>query len=286
MKYRMSVCAVLLVAVIAGCSSAAMRNLLTEFDAAVSRRDSEKARSFIKEGVDANDAVRIIISRNPVGNEAEEFFVPLIKVLAKKTSFKDIPLYVGSTESGRDNQGNIMLGIPIASNKILEALLDGGADPDRTRRLKDRSTGTEFDAHTTMLFEILDTLGRQTVVTKDDKQLERVKILAGHKASLKSVGLAGGLFVSLISIGGDTIPTEAIHYFLAKRGLDRTSNLTNENLSSIVNVVKVLHECGAATGDAKDYLQKLREKYRNIPDAQKYIGEIEDAMKSSSWWSW
>lgn len=137
-----------------------------------------------------------------------------------------------------------------------------------------------------MLFETLDTLRKQAVITKDDKQLERVKILAGHKASLKSVGLVGGLFVSVISIGSDTIPTEAIHYFLAKRGLDKTSNLTEENLSSIVNVIKVLHECGAATGDAKDYLRKLQEKYKNIPDAQKYIGEIEDSMKSSSWWSW
>ncbi len=279
------ICTVLLVTLMAGNSLGAMRNLLSEFRSAISVRDSGKAQSLIKEGVDASDAVSIIISRNPSGNEDEDFFVPLIKALAKKTSFKNIPLYIGNGEAGRDDLGNIMLGTPIASNKILSALLDGGADPDRTRRLKDRSTGTEFDSHTTMLFETLNILRKQPVITENSDLLERVKILASHKASLKNVGLVGGLFTALVTIGSDnTVPTEAIHYFLEGRGLNRTSNMTDENLSSIVNVVKVLHDLGASTGDAKDYLKKLREKtYRNVPDAQKYLEEIEGAMKSSSW---
>ncbi len=50
--------------------------------------------------------------------------------------------------------------------------------------------------------------------------------------------------------------------------------------------MEVLKECGADTGDAKDYLKELREKYRNIPDAVKYLDKIEEAMSSGSWWPW
>ena len=168
----------------------------------------------------------------------------------------------------------------------MELLLDGGADPDKPRRLRDRSTNAEFASHTTLLFETLEQLREQPVIAEDDFLLERVKILAGHKASLKNVGVVGGIFVSILSIGGESSTTEAINYFLKGRGLESTGNLTEENLSSIINVVNVLRDAGAGTGEAKDYMKKLREKYRNIPDALKYIDRVEASFKSSSWWSW
>ena len=289
MKKRFFIYAVLMIAFVfclyCDVGFAAMRNLLDDFRSAISRRDLKAAQTAINEGINASDGVKSLLLYNP-SDKDDDFFVPLVKALAKKGSFKDVSLYVGSGTSGLERGGNYRLGMVISSNKVIDALLEGGADPDRPRRLRDRSTGTEFDSHTTLLFETLEQLREQSVIREDDKLLERVKILAKHDASLKNVGFVGGIFVSIMGIGGEPSPTEAINFFLKGRGLDKVGNLTDENLSSILVVMKVLHDAGAGTGEANDYLKKLREQYRNIPDALKYLDKIEESFKSSSWWSW
>ena len=281
---RFCVCAVVMMACVlcltCGAGFAAMRNVLMDFRDAIIKRDSEAAQAAIKAGVNPVDAVERIILTNPSPSE-DDFFVPLVKALAKKGKFKGVSLYTDSGEEGRDPQGNYRLGRAISSNKVMEALLDGGADPDKVRRLRDRSTGTEFDSNTTLLFETLQELREKPVITKDDFLLERVNILAKYKASLKSVGIVGGLFASIL--GGTT---EAMCFFLKGRDLENTRSLTDKNLSSIVNVMSVLRDAGGGTGEAKDYMKNLREKYRNIPDALKYIDKVEASFKSSSWFSW
>ncbi len=129
MRKRFWVCAVVVMACMlclsCGAGFGAMRNLLEDFRSAISRRDSEAAQAAIKAGVNPKDAVERIILTNPSPQE-DDFFVPLVKALAKKGNFKGISLYANSGEEGRDPQGNYRLGRAVASNKVMEALLDGG----------------------------------------------------------------------------------------------------------------------------------------------------------------
>ena len=279
MRKRFCVYAVVMTAVVlclsCGACFAAMRNLLMDFRDAIMKRDSEAAQAAIKSGVNASDGAKIILSFNP-SDKDDNFFVPLIKALAKNGNFKEMKLFLGF----------------ISSNKVLEALLDGGADPDVIRNQKYQAhergigdttiEGSNVDIRLTYLFEILDQLRVTEVIEENNKLLERMRILAAHKASLRNTNSVASFFSSML----DVAPTEAIHYFLVGRGLNNINNLTEWNLSSIVRVVKILSDAGADKGDAKSYLKKLREKYRNIPDAVKYIDEIEASFKSSSWFSW
>ena len=62
--------------------SAALRNLLSEFQSAISQQNLDKVQSLLKEGVDIND-VALLVTQNATDTRNLSFDVALIQEVAK-----------------------------------------------------------------------------------------------------------------------------------------------------------------------------------------------------------
>ena len=235
-------------------ASAAMRNLLSEFQTAMNAGDFDKINSLIKEGLQVNDTLEMVYElalKKPAGKASvsEDFIVSLIKRLAKaKANFKDKDVF--DEKSVYD--------LTYLSDNLLTAFLEAGMNPDVNpilRRYRDRNQ------YHSPLFYCLSRGGYS----------KEIKLLVEHGASL-SYGMYG-------------FRTHAMAFFLEHRALEYTSSLTENNLKYITEVVEILRKAGADKSDAKKYLDKCREKHRNVPDALKYLDKVEDAV-NGSWFDW
>lgn len=237
-------------------ASAAMRNLLSEFQIAMYAGDLDKINSLIKDGLQVNDTLEMVydlamaksVSPGKV-SVSEDFLVSLIKRLAKaKANFKDKDVF--DQTSTYD--------LTYLNYNLLVAFLDAGINPDvipLSRKYWDKK---EYHSP---LFYCLSSEGYS----------KTIKLLVEHGASL-SYGMYG-------------FRTHAMAFFLEHRDLEYTSSLTENNLKYITEVVEILRKAGADKSDAKKYLEKCREKHRNVPDALKYLDKIEDAV-NGSWFDW
>ena len=239
-------------------ASAEMRNLFTEFTTALEKGDLKAIDSLIKDGLQVNDAVAptvyFAVGRSTSG--IIQFRGGRYQMNASVSEDFLVSLIKRLAKSKADFTNAFALDdvSPLTYN-LLKALLDAGANPDKYERPMTQP----------ILFYKLERYNS----TKSN--IDSIKVLVDHKASLTK-GIYG-------------FRTHAMDYFLRHMGLEITSNLTENRLSYISEVLEILRKGGADKSDAKKYLDELRQKHRNIPDALKYLDKIEDAV-NGSWWFW
>ena len=229
-------------------ASGAMRNLLHEFHSAIYAGDMNKVNSLIKEGLYVNDAIE------PTYNFCLKISqlisaAPDAKTLAAEKFCVSLVKTLSRAKADFTNSLAYYDNYKLSAN-ILKAFLEAGADPDKTIANRVPSA----------LFLLLESAANM-------QNVEKISILVEHKASLTK-GIYG-------------FRDHALCFFLQNRGLEKTSNFTSSNLNFIFSVVDILRKAGADTSDAKKYLASLRDKYRNIPDALRYVNEIEKRIDKS-----
>ena len=226
---------------------------------------------LIKQGLNVNDTLRRMFcialdvslinakkTNEEEFNKAEAFCITLIKKLTKyKANFKDI---FGDKFLGKEGQeaANRL------TNNLLRAFLDAGAEPQYYlldfifENFPYKWQGNKWDNQKAKLF------------------LERAKILVDHKVKVDR----GGCGCSADS---------PMKVFLKNIYLFPSENFTEEDNKNhfeyISKMIALLHEAGADTKAAKEYLTELREKYRNTPEALKYLDKIEKLVNKSSFCS-
>ena len=237
-------------------ASTAMRNLLTEFENAVKAKDLEKANSLLKEGLNVQDAVKSTctainryVSKGSLNEADENFYISLMNTL--------IETYKGNFE-----RYAITNHLHSVSDNFLQALLDAGL-------------GFQYNPRS----ETFDSLTYKKHIDKDDKDLKRFQMLLSRK------DVKGSPYIDVDEFNQPHIyddDTDLLAYiFLKARGLDKLENLTQENLDSMKSVFGVLnYSFFGVEGFAKSYLKGLRTKYRNMPDALKYLDEIKETLPS------
>lgn len=286
-------------------ASAAMRNLLSEFNDATNiftyNRDDrveglspdidykqrlKQVDTLIKQGLHVEDTVMKVcnlalnISQmykngNTTGlDKAEEFCIALIQRLRKaKADFKDVfgDKFLGSMSKNSTND---------LTNNLLGAFLDAGADPN------------QYSGNPSLLNEIFthspheirgyfdsDKISYSWNDQKAKINLERAKMLLDHKVSLGSLAYNWYICVS----HGDS----AMAVFLKNMPLvgDFPEDFDKKRFEYISNMLELLHNAKADPKDAKDYLAKIREANRNTPEALKQIDRVEKLVNKSSFCS-
>ena len=286
-------------------ASAAMRNLLSEFNNATNiftydnsheavgglnkNIDYEKSLNqidgLIKQGLHVDDAVgracylALNISylykkgSSEELNRAEAFCIALIKRLAKaKADFKEVlgEKFLGSKSKEAANN---------LTNNLLKTLLEAGADPNK------------YSGKRSLLNEIFhdspyNESQKNSPKWNDQKakmNLERAKMLIEHKVSLGS--LSYNYYVC--GSNGDTAMAELLKNTYLRRMLNGYISVEDEKkqFEYISNMLELLRNAGADPKDAKKYLDGLREEYRNTPEALKYIDRVEKLINKSSFCS-
>ncbi len=191
-------------------ASAAMRNLLSEFQSAMNAGDLDKINSLIKEGLQVNDTLEMVYElalKKPAGKASvsEDFIVSLIKRLAKaKANFKDEKVFNKIFYDKKNDA--IGYSIIDLSDNLLTAFLDAGINPDAGPDSSYYKERLEKEDYHSPLFFYLSRSGTPHVIK------ERIKIYVEHGASL-SYGVYG-------------FRTHAMAFFLEHRALEYTSSLT------------------------------------------------------------
>lgn len=227
---------------------------------------------LIKQGLNVNDTLRRMFclaldvssinakkTNKEEFNKAEAFCITLIKKLTKnKANFKDI---LGDKFLGKEGQRSANY----LTNNLLRAFLDAGAEPQYYlldfifEKFPYKWQGNKWDNQKAKLF------------------LERAKILVDHKVKVDRGGF------------GCCSADSPMKIFLKNIYLFPSENFTEEDNKNhfeyISKMIALLHEAGADTKAAKEYLTELREKYRNTPEALKYLDKIEKLVNKSSFCS-
>ena len=225
-------------------ASAAMRNLMTEFMRAVENKNLEKVNSLLKEGLNFDDAA----------NYTWAVIVKNIESISNKDEDFYISL-ISTTFEGKFKRKK--LSVAPSSDKFLRALLKAGVVFERD----------VFPLpYWNLYMGAIDSLRAKKHIGENDKDLKRLRMLFDEFRDYKP-GPGPGL----------------AYYFLEGRGLDDPNNLTQENLDSMLLVFEILkgNDNWEFRSHAKNYLDSLRKRYRNIPDALKYIDKIDDVMARS-----
>ena len=194
-------------------------------------------------------------SKNSGLNNAEEFCIALIQRLRKaKADFKDVfgDKFLGSRYKHAAND---------LTNNLLGAFLNAGADPN------------QYSSNPSLLNEIFANSpnesrydGKWIYKWNDQKaeiNLERAKMLLDHKVSLGS--LAYNWYIC--GSHGDSAMAEFLKH-IALVG-EFPEDFDKKRFEYISKMLELLHNAKADPKDAKDYLSKLREDFRNIPEALK-----------------
>lgn len=223
-------------------ASAAMRNLLTEFQNALKAKDLEKANSLLKEGLnvqDAFDATKTAINNYTSKgsfNEAEENFYISLITKTFKGKFKG---YLISSSSFSET----------FSDKFLKVLLDAGMDSSCLRA------------------NLCHYLSNRQHIDKNDQNLKNLQIILKRGDSDISRDL-------WVFINDSVLPS----FFIRQRVFGNPENLTQENLDSILLIFGILNYSAEGVEAAKYNLNKLREQYRNVPEALQYLDKVEEGL--------
>lgn len=253
-------------------ASAALRNLLSEFQSAVTQKDIEKVQGLLKEGVDINDVAPLVI-KNSINTRNLSFDIALIQAVAKAKGGKEALINNFPPEP----EGNVIFNkIP---NATLKALLEIGIDPN-------------VQLPSGFWYAILNMLGNdrtfifQTLSKEYTRShtannvVERVKILVDNKAKTD------------FWFGFGT--RSAAQYFVENSWEDLFKALTSSEAvkekytSYFSEVINVLKNAGADMSGAKKFLEGKRDEYRNYPDVIAYINQLDEILTSSFWqcWKW
>lgn len=252
-------------------ASAALRNLLSEFQSAVSQKDIGKVQNLLKEGVDIND-VALLVTKNSQGTGNISFDVMLIQEVAKVKGGKKALI----NNFPPDVDGRNFNKIP---NATLKALLEVGIDPNV--QVQSGFLSSLLDMFLNYQRFIFQTLSKEyTHSHTADNVIERVKILVDNGAKTD------------FWFGFDT--RSAAQYFVENSWEDLVKALTSSEavkekytvyFSEVINVLK---NSGADMSGAKKFLEGKRDEYRNYPDVIAYINQLDEILTRSFWqrWKW
>ena len=252
-------------------ASAALRNLLSEFQTAIRQQNLEKVQSLLKEGVDIND-VALLVTQNVTDTRNLSFDVALIQEVAKAKGGKKALI----NNFPPDNLGGnaIFNKIP---NATLKTLLEIGIDPN-------------VQLPSGFWYAILNMLGNDRTfifqtLSKEythshtaDNVVERVKILVDNKAKTD------------FWFGFGT--RSAAQYFVENSWEDLVKALTSSEAVKEIytayfsEVINVLKNAGADMSKAQDFLKSKQDEYRNYPEVIAYINQLDEILTSSFWESW
>ena len=254
-------------------ASAALRNLLSEFQSAISQQNLEKVQSLLKEGVDIND-VALLVVKNTTDTRNLSFDVTLIQEVAKAKGGKKALINNFPPHDNGAASAKFFRNIP---NATLKALIEAGIDPN-----------VQFPSG--LWFAIWDMLmnSERLIFSTLSKEythshiaynvIERLKILVDNGAKTD------------FWFGFDT--RSAAQYFVENSWDDLVKALTSSEATKATytayfsEVINILKNAGADMSKAQDFLESKRDEYRNYPEVIAYINQLDEILTSSFWESW
>ena len=256
-------------------ASAALRNLLSEFQSAVSQKDIGKVQNLLKEGVDIND-VALLVTKNSQGTGNISFDVMLIQEVAKVKGGKKALINNFPPSDNAAASAKFFNKIP---NAILKALIGAGIDPNV------QFLGGLWFAIWDMIMNserlIFSTLSTEYVYSHSaNNVVERLRILLDNGAKTD------------FGFGFDT--RSAAQYFVENSWDDLFKALTSSEAvkekytSYFSEVISILKDAGVDMSGAKKFLEGKRDEYRNYPDVIAYINQLDEILTRSFWqrWKW